>query len=76
MVSIDAAYDGLFCEGDADGCAQLPCGEAAECVDNPAPMVGVTCMCPKGFNITEDGSKCVGMCIDFARCGMASCHFS
>ncbi len=57
-----AGYDGQFCEGDRDDCVQQPCGEEAECVDNPAPMVGVTCVCPDGFNVTEDGTRCLGTC--------------
>ncbi len=59
-------YDGQFCEGDRDDCVQQPCGEEAECVDNPAPMVGVTCVCPDGFNITEDGTRCLGTCAGHA----------
>jgi len=53
------AYDGDFCENDADGCAVTSCLEGQMCTDNPAPMSGAQCTCPDGY-ITID-SKCGGM---------------
>ncbi len=55
-----AGYIGQFCAGDEDGCEQMPCGEDAVCMDRPAPMVGYTCECPAGYNLTEDGNRCLG----------------
>ncbi len=73
MGSDAAGYDGQFCEGDRDDCVQQPCGEEAECVDHPAPMVGVTCVCPEGFNITEDGTRCLGTCAGHGYQHATSC---
>ena len=54
------AYDGDFCENDANGCSELSCFNGAKCKDNKAPAIGGTCpACPSGY--TGDGSACVGM---------------
>ena len=54
------AYDGDFCENDADGCSEISCFNSAKCEDNKAPAIGGTCpACPSGY--TGDGSACIGM---------------
>ena len=54
------AYDGDFCENNADGCSQISCINDAECIDNKPPAVGGTCPdCPLGY--TGDGNACIGM---------------
>ena len=58
-VCVCVAYEGDFCENDADGCAVTSCLEGQICTDNPAPMSGAECTCPDGY-ITID-SKCDGM---------------
>ena len=53
------AYDGEFCQNDADGCEIIPCLEGQQCVDYPAPQVGAECACPDGYALDSDG-KCAG----------------
>ena len=53
------AYDGEFCQNDADGCEIIPCLEGQQCVDYPAPQVGAECACPYGYALDSDG-KCAG----------------
>ena len=53
------AYDGDFCENDADGCSQISCFNDAECIDNKPPAVGGMCPdCPSGY--TGDGAAYIG----------------
>ena len=54
FVFLCAAYDGVFCENDADGCLEISCMDGIECEDIPAPGEGANCPCPEGFN-TSDG---------------------
>ena len=57
---IHLAWDGHFCEKDADGCLQSPCAAEVSCTDIPAPGVGATCgPCPLGFS--GDGQQCTGI---------------
>ena len=58
-MSMCTAYDGKFCENDADGCAVTSCPEGQMCIDNLAPMSGAQCTCPDGYIISD--SKCDGM---------------
>ena len=53
------AYDGEFCQNDADGCEIISCLEGQQCMDNPEPLVGAECACPAGY-IEGNESKCVG----------------
>ena len=54
------AYDGDFCQNDADGCREIECFNNSQCTDNIAPDVGGTCPpCPSGF--TGNGTICAGM---------------
>ena len=57
---LNIAFDGKFCENDADGCSEISCFNNADCIDNKAPSVGGTCpACPSGYS--GDGSACIGM---------------
>jgi len=59
IMSVSAAYDGDFCENDADGCAMTSCQEGQMCIDNVAPLSGAVCTCPDGYATSD--SKCDGM---------------
>ena len=53
------AYDGPFCENDANGCAEISCFNDASCIDLIAPLVGGKCpSCPTGYE--GDGQSCRG----------------
>ena len=54
------AYGGQFCGEDRNGCSEIQCFSAMDCLDVPAPGVGAVCgPCPEGFN--GDGEKCNGI---------------
>ncbi len=54
-----AAWEGLYCSDDVDGCEQLGCFPGVSCIDEPAPLVGASCgECPLGY--LGDGNKCFG----------------
>ena len=53
------AYDGEFCQNDADGCEIISCLEGQQCQDSPAPLVGAECACPYGY-VSDNDAKCVG----------------
>ena len=53
------AYDGEFCQNDADGCEIISCLEGQQCQDSPAPLVGAECACPDGY-VSDNDAKCVG----------------
>ena len=56
---VSPAFSGVFCEKDRNGCSEIQCFEGVECMDVPAPGVGVVCgPCPDGY--TGDASKCYG----------------
>ena len=56
------AWDGRYCEEDANGCALLTCFEGVRCFDMAAPNVGAACgRCPTGYE--GDGEKCSGKCV-------------
>lgn len=63
------AWEGRFCEEDANGCAETSCYEGVECMDIMAPGVGAMCgPCPMGLE--GDGIKCT----DIDECGMSTTH--
>ncbi|XP_078482642.1 uncharacterized protein LOC100187250 isoform X3 [Ciona intestinalis] len=52
----EAAYDGVNCNADADGCTGKPC--FGNCMDVPAPQSGFTCApCPA--HLTGNGTTCI-----------------
>nr|XP_026689472.1 neurogenic locus notch homolog protein 1-like [Ciona intestinalis] len=52
----EAAYDGVNCNEDANGCAGNPC--FGNCIDVPAPQSGFTCApCPA--HLTGNGTTCI-----------------
>jgi hypothetical protein len=52
-----AAYSGLHCDKDFNGCANSPCLAGTDCYDNPAPLTGFYCdPCPNGYE--RDRAKC------------------
>ena len=56
------AFSGRFCEQDRNGCSEVECFEGVECMDVPAPGIGVECgVCPLGY--TGDGLKCYGITV-------------
>ena len=61
-ISTIIAFSGQFCEEDRNGCSEIQCFEGVECMDVPAPGIGVTCgACPLGY--TGDGLKCYGITV-------------
>lgn len=53
------AYDGRYCENDANGCADVECFNEVQCYDAVAPESGAVCgACPGGYE--GDGVKCTG----------------
>lgn len=59
-LNLIVAWEGRFCEEDANGCAETSCYEGVECMDIMAPGVGAMCgPCPMGLE--GDGIKCTGM---------------
>ena len=58
-LNLIVAWEGRFCEDDANGCAETSCYEGVECMDIMAPGAGAICgPCPTGFE--GDGIKCIG----------------
>ncbi|RUS74445.1 hypothetical protein EGW08_017783, partial [Elysia chlorotica] len=53
----DLHWEGDNCESAKARCSDDPCGENAECTNNPASTDGYRCECNNGFYLDED-SKC------------------
>ena len=60
-ISLKTAWEGAFCDIDADGCVSLYCGNASACYDLPAPLVGAECSCPPGYMHNGTDPKCIGV---------------
>jgi fibulin 1/2 len=55
---LENVWSGQFCQYDSNGCNSLQCSPGVDCIDNPAPDYGATCLnCPDGYY--DDERKCI-----------------
>eukprot|EP00118_Oscarella_pearsei_P011047 m.71118 g.71118 ORF g.71118 m.71118 type:complete len:1682 (+) comp35728_c0_seq1:100-5145(+) len=69
--SCGPGWDGVYCDQNRDGCADIDCFSGVVCIDNPPPFDGAVCgPCPSGTVTLGD------TCIDINECtdGSSTCQ--